>query len=129
MSCLICQAAVVSFRNGRVISLMEILRAYAHEFVQITMNLGTSIQDLVHQEKGDIWSDDDHRSCLMAVLLQLDKLCGSAELSVTQKLTQQIIDQMKLGEDNLGARKYFDNALLCDYLHQLRPRFMDELET
>jgi hypothetical protein len=104
------------------VSLLEIIRALAGEYVQIAVNLDTAMGALA-QGKLDIWQDDEHRGGLTSVLETLGSLCITYEMPVTRRFVDKIIVCFR--EEN----KTLSNELLHQYLHQLRETFIAELST
>ena len=105
---------------------MEILRAFAEEFVNADHYINLSIEIL---NKESIWADAEHRHHLLGMVKNLGAICQSQELAVTRRLVDKIIIGLELGEKDPAVAKVFDNVLLQAHLAELRNRFPDELST
>jgi len=105
---------------------MEILRVYAHIYVETGHYLDISIGEL---NKADIWQDGTHRASLLGVLERLGTMCVEGDLPVTRVLVDHILLGMREGETSPEMRAVMDNVLLQQNLHELRNRFTDELKT
>lgn len=111
----------------KIVSLMEILRVYAHVFVELESQLGSAILEL---NKSDIWDDPpDQRKMLTILMQKFHEVCTTAELPVTGVLVSRITNGLAYGEADPETRAYCDNALLQTYLLQLKSGFVAELST
>src|ERR1700674_3433606 len=89
----------------KLVSLMEILRIFAHEFVRTALHLSGSI-DTLNVE--DIWKDEEHRFALKSELAGLNKTCQEVDLPVTQQLVESILTSFAMFEDHAVAREFLE---------------------
>jgi hypothetical protein len=102
------------------VDLLEILRIFAHDFAQISVNLDTANNSL---SRIDIWEDHQSRELLIGTLQELGTICVDGELPVTRELVDKIIIALR------DPAKVCDNGLLRLYLFDVRSRFIAELRT
>jgi len=114
-----------------LVSLMEIIKVFANDFVQKAIRLGVSIEKLGDD---DIWEDDEHRMMLTRQLSELSAMCEENELPVTKISIDEVIICFKQADDSSiplseGIRRNFNSGLLAKYLSDIRERLVDELST
>lgn len=114
---MVCKSQLCHFR---LVSLLEILRAYAGTYVRLTISLDQAITAL---QNTDIWSDPEHQDALKRTLDSFGELTIPYELPVTRYFIDRIL--LALGDDKHTA----NNALFIDYIHQLRHSLVAELGT
>jgi hypothetical protein len=113
----VCKSQFLSFR---LVSLLEILRAFADQYIQIAVNLDTTNVCLRDR---DIWQDDELRHHLVKTLEGLGEVCVTGEMPVTRQLVDKTLaaltDPAKIANSDLFQR----------YLFDLRNRFIAEAGT
>ena len=123
--------AVVCKSQIQLVSLMEILRILAQEFVQKTFHLGVSIDQLMRPNAPSIWSDTEHRASLSQSLDDLGRVCEQAELPVTKIKIEYLTKSIRMFDDPLGKTiaDKMPNQMVAHNLHEIRDRLIDELST
>jgi hypothetical protein len=101
----------------RLVTLLEILRAYASKYMLLVSHLDTAN---VRMGVYDIWQDHLSRQELVGTLKSLHDICLSHDFPVTKTLAEKIIAALTDPKPTAGSE------LLQRYLFDLRNRFIDE---
>jgi hypothetical protein len=114
-----------------MVTLLEILRIYAHSFVEIAFHL-----DVAMETMDTIWKDEMQRWALVEELEELRNVCDTSDLPVTRILVDSILTGFNLADKSENPQLIKDLAVrfqepdtLRHKLFTLRERFVDELST
>ncbi len=115
---MVCPESQIGFR--RLVTLLEILRAYAGQYVELAVRLDIAMLGL---ETRDIWQDTALHGLLVRHMDSFGGVCEVYDLAVTRKQVDKIIYALRDEQHTVGS------ALFTDYLKELRNRFIHELDT